>query len=579
MSLKSALVVGPAGHPQTIRAEDVLTAPAIQISGQITSTLSTGTPPLVVSSPTKVDNLNADLLDGNDATWFQQALVSGTNLKTINGESLLGAGNISVAGGSTTTVGTITGYNSGRPSSNALLFKYVSDGNVTLPVNLSGSRATATAPTGGNDEYWDNVVLCMRMDGTNGSTTFTDMKGKTVTANGNASISTAQSKIGGASAYFDGAGDYLSFTNSADFAFGTGDFTVEFYARFTSFYNYINMIGTRIDAGATNAWGIGTQASGQYVCYATGAERLRGSGAGVPGTGSFSTATWHHIAMSRVNNILYGFVDGNMFQSATYNVNLTEQAFRIGAWGAGSETFTGYLDAIRVTKGVGRYTSTFTPQTVDFVSPVEQTTAVCAINKNGSQIGTITFTAGSSVGAISVASQTSLVAGDVLSVTAPTLKDATLADFAFTLRAPGATPSSLTVKDESVDVVTAVSSFNFVGAGVAATTSGNDVTVTVAASQPQIVTSFSGTLTLPFTGTSRRYFNTSRTFTTATLGVSTAATITVTVKKNGTSVGTVSLTGTTYTSTGLSFSVVASDYITIDVSGSTNPADLILTLE
>lgn len=103
--------------------------------------------------------------------------------------------------------------------------------------------------------------------------------------------------------------------------------------------------------------------------------------------------------------------------------------------------------------------------------------------------------------------------------------------------------------------------------------------IAVAGGQSQIVTSFSGTLTLPFTGSSRRYFNASRTFTTATLGVSSAATITVTVKKNGTSVGTISLTGATYTSTGLSFSVVASDYITIDVSGSTNPADLILTLE
>jgi len=82
-----------------------------------------------------------------------------------------------------------------------------------------------------SDTYYSNVSLLLHCDGSNGSTTFTDNSPspKTVTANGNASVSTAQSKFGGASAVFDGTGDYLSLDGSSGFAFGTGDFTIEFW--------------------------------------------------------------------------------------------------------------------------------------------------------------------------------------------------------------------------------------------------------------------------------------------------------------------------------------------------------------
>lgn len=58
--------------------------------------------------------LDADTLDGNSSAYFQQALVSGTNIKTVNSTSLLGSGNLavgtvtSVTGGSYLTGGTIT---------------------------------------------------------------------------------------------------------------------------------------------------------------------------------------------------------------------------------------------------------------------------------------------------------------------------------------------------------------------------------------------------------------------------------------------------------------------------------------
>jgi hypothetical protein len=62
------------------------------------------------------------------------------------------------------------------------------------------------------DPVFNNVSLLLHGNGTNGSTTITDNSPtpKTVTAVGNAQISTAQSKFGGASIAFDGTGDYLT---------------------------------------------------------------------------------------------------------------------------------------------------------------------------------------------------------------------------------------------------------------------------------------------------------------------------------------------------------------------------------
>ena len=47
-------------------------------------------------SPTPI---NADQLEGHGSSYFQQTLVSGTNIKTINNSSLLGSGNITISRG------------------------------------------------------------------------------------------------------------------------------------------------------------------------------------------------------------------------------------------------------------------------------------------------------------------------------------------------------------------------------------------------------------------------------------------------------------------------------------------------
>jgi hypothetical protein len=208
-----------------------------------------------------------------------------------------------------------------------------------------------------NDPYFAFNSLLLHGNGTNGSTVITDSSGspKTVTAVGNAQISTAQSKFGGASIAFDGAGDYLSTTLPA---FGVNDFTIELWVRFSSFVNYRMFFDTR--AGDSDLLGFvwGTNAAGQLFIYRSGF---------VLTTGALSLNTWTHVALTRASGVWRIFVDGTL-QAGTYTSfgDLTRTVARIGMDWATLYGMNGYIDDLRITKDIARYTSNFTPPTAPF---------------------------------------------------------------------------------------------------------------------------------------------------------------------------------------------------------------------
>jgi hypothetical protein len=102
-----------------------------------------------------------------------------------------------------------------------------------LTANLPGGHPYKTVgptpPAPPLDPNFANVSLLLYGNGINGSTSIIDSSPspKTVTAFGNAQISTAQSKFGGSSIAFDGTGDYLTVPDNDNFALGNGNFTIE----------------------------------------------------------------------------------------------------------------------------------------------------------------------------------------------------------------------------------------------------------------------------------------------------------------------------------------------------------------
>jgi hypothetical protein len=211
-------------------------------------------------------------------------------------------------------------------------------------------------------------VLLLHMDGSNGSTTFTDVYSNTVTANGNAQISTAQSKFGGASGLFDGTGDYLTVPHSASLSMGSGDFTIETWFRPNSVTSDQNLINKQATLATASGYLLRISSSGKIEFYAgdssTGAWEVAISG------GTLSTATWYHAAATRQGSSWKLFLDGTQVGStatASFTVHDNANSLYIGTNTNGStQAYNGYLDELRITKGTARYTSNFTPSASAF---------------------------------------------------------------------------------------------------------------------------------------------------------------------------------------------------------------------
>lgn len=228
------------------------------------------------------------------------------------------------------------------------------------------------------DANFANVSLLLHMDGANNSTTFTDssLNALTVTANGDAKISTAQSKFGGASAVFDGTGDYLTLPSSSAYDLGA-NYTIEFWVYPASTPNYnFGLVHRAFYSTATSNWAglafsircLGTAGSGniRFYFYAT----TNANEQVINTTGSLVASTWTHVAMSRSETTGYAFINGVLAGTIT-SLNTpaaSSQTLRIGRWdyNAGNEDFNGYIDDLRITKGVARYTANFTPPSAPF---------------------------------------------------------------------------------------------------------------------------------------------------------------------------------------------------------------------
>lgn len=206
------------------------------------------------------------------------------------------------------------------------------------------------------DPYYSSVSLLLHMNGANNGTSFPDNSANnyTVTPLGGAVTSTAQFKFGTAS-YLGGSGRYLTVsTDNTPFAFGTADFTLEFWVRPSAFSAQQNLIV--FSNIASSAIIISTAGVCSYQL--SGTNRLSSS--------ALALNTWAHIAISRVSGVSRMFVNGT-FQGATYtdttNYLSTGTLWQIG--GAGSPLI-GNLDDLRVTKGVGRYVTSFTAPIAEF---------------------------------------------------------------------------------------------------------------------------------------------------------------------------------------------------------------------
>jgi hypothetical protein len=232
---------------------------------------------------------------------------------------------------------------------------------------IPGIVASHKYVTGDTDPYFSSVVLGMHMNGADSGTTFTDIKSHSVSVFGGAQTKTATKKFGTASAYFDGSGDYLTVADSADWDFGTSDFTIEGFFRADSIASTYQIMLARQDATSTNmALQIRTSDTNKIQAI------VRSSGSGtaysLTGTTTLSSTTFYYISLTRGSGVFRLHLDGVQEATLTQTLTLDGSALLYFARGYdGTSQYAGYLDDWRITKGVARYTaSTYTVQTAEF---------------------------------------------------------------------------------------------------------------------------------------------------------------------------------------------------------------------
>ena len=198
----------------------------------------------------------------------------------------------------------------------------------------------------------------------------TDEIGKTVT-NNNVTFSDTIKKLGSHAASFNGTTSYLSVPDSDDWTFGTGDFTIDCWVRLND--NSSSQTIVQQDVDGTNFWSfeINSHAANNLFFLS------QSSGAGLLGfRASFSQSigVWYHVAVVRSSGTMYMFVDGVSKSLTFYYGNGSENLPNLSGpllIGDGIyDNLDGYIDELRVSKGIARWTSDFTPPTAEYAPEV-----------------------------------------------------------------------------------------------------------------------------------------------------------------------------------------------------------------
>ena len=233
----------------------------------------------------------------------------------------------------------------------------VASADGALPiVNTTGDQGGTATSGNRTDSNASYLELALPLYGSNNATTFYDNSGNNRTVNNTGvQVKTLESRFYGSSAYFDG-NDTLKTANTSNiFDFGTGDFTVELWARPN---------GTSGDQYVLSWECSGPSAGHAGFNIYNGNWRLGGfNGHLYNGNTGLAAGEWVHLAWTKSSGTHRIFINGQIvsqFGASALNLSATTD-LTLGAY-AGSNNphkFVGYMQDLRVYKGVAKYTSSF----------------------------------------------------------------------------------------------------------------------------------------------------------------------------------------------------------------------------
>lgn len=221
-------------------------------------------------------------------------------------------------------------------------------------------RRPAGGGGGGSDPDYSSVALLVKANGADGSQDFIDAgpTGHSLTVDADCDVDTGITKWGSGSIEATDYQAYVEAPSHADFDMGTGDFTIEYW-----FYPATTGPTGRVHWAFSAFASIYGEANGNALyAYNVGAPHLSFTGLG-------TVTAWHHVAIVRSSGTTTLYYDGVAKASGANSTDITQGAFvvsnnRLHQLGTGVEGQR--IEDFRLTKGVARYTGTFTPPASEF---------------------------------------------------------------------------------------------------------------------------------------------------------------------------------------------------------------------
>jgi hypothetical protein len=326
-------------------------------------------PPVVPSTPAVV---RAWTVPQNYSDTFESVLVgtsshlmleltnTGTSADSLATPSFTGSPDFAVSGSTCTAVPT------NGTCRLTLRFTPASESPQQATLNVAG-KAVQYRGTGLRAPTVTSAML-LHMNGTAGTTSFSDAYGTAVTNIGGVQVTSA-AKFGAGAARFNGANQGLVFSNET-FNFGSADYTVEAWVK-------PRAGNSNLQSVISNSWGWqlywGNSAFSFYVSSNPGGP---GYYSGMPmnsAVGSAPAEAWSHVAVVRNGASLKLFVNGNLASSVPFTASQAAPLYPASLGviytsdTAASYYFGGDIDEFRITKNFARYTANFTPDSQEFV--------------------------------------------------------------------------------------------------------------------------------------------------------------------------------------------------------------------
>ena len=243
------------------------------------------------------------------------------------------------------------------------------------------------------DAHFEKVVLLLHGEGGNGSTQFTDSgpAARTPAAIvGGAQISTGWSAFGSSAMKFNGSGAFIAYADASDLRLGASDFTIECRVRLTGYAassggEYGATIISKDDSGAREYFVVISGTASEYTTLKFQGFSGNTTSVAVQAGYAFNLNTDYAVAVTRSGGRVYLFVNGVLLNPGgtafAVTIQGTASPTRIGAlYFDGGATynyyFNGYIDELRLTKGVARYTATYTADTSAFADRAGQITGM-----------------------------------------------------------------------------------------------------------------------------------------------------------------------------------------------------------